>query len=136
MKKEVFRLEKNGVGPYCYENFYTDIDFPDLEIIENLRAHHNSSTMHPGGQDFDFIIDRKLFGCMSVDQLREWFGPHLQPLQYIGFQIFVYLVPDHQIKTSYSGKQIIFVETQEKYLYDEKEDAARLPRAGYNECCY
>ncbi len=105
---KVFRLEKNGVGPYRYRTLYEVEPNSRLEhLLNRLCESHSNNDIHPTWWcDGLKNLDSQRFAFSSLEKLRDWFSGFLERLAKVGFEIVEYEVSDY--KTGASGKQITF----------------------------
>ena len=112
MTTRVYRVEKNGCGPYTYtDTFKTNAK--ERKILKRLNDSHDSDYDNHPAIDTDFVNCGSDFlcGCLTLKQLKKWFRGHLTPLKRIGFKIKVHKVDPkkQELTKSISGKQVIFV---------------------------
>lgn len=102
----VYRLERNGIGPYQRTNYTAQ----DIDICyELMEAHIDHNHPCPYEDGLDKIYDDKtwFFGCDSEQSLRDWFGPFwIEKLAKIGFEIKSYRARKYEYGRS--GDQLIF----------------------------
>lgn len=112
---KVYRLERNGYGPYCFNSM--DVDGPELaELRHKLCATHDRT--HPvaeqeisGYSQLDQF--KRRCGCESMVKLRDWFGEFFQELLDAGFKVAVYESSEY----AKSSRQVLFVpQGNPKYL--------------------
>ena len=81
----VYRLEKDGVGPFSYRNTW----LPDLDWS-------GSKASEPKDKEVRFKrgdnISQFYYGCTSLKQLKKYFGNALNSLLERGYEIKEYIV--------------------------------------------
>lgn len=104
----VYRYEdKDGVGPYRSTNI-------SLQLDSDILSEHSYCIHHPGwdtdvnDSTYIRINESYLAGCVSIDQLNEWFYGFKVRLHKEGFRVKKYVVPNDNIIVGRSRKQVIF----------------------------
>lgn len=112
---KIYRLEHKELklGPY----FFLGEDRGPLSdtaylLCELLVIKHATDGQHPGRSDFplrQLPIDSCYFGCLSEQELRDWFGDFYQPLLDTGeFVVNEYETTEDAYFTGRSHKQVCF----------------------------
>lgn len=98
----VYRIEKNGAGPYA--SYFADTPFKRALSI------HNKCNRHPGIRDIRLRdgedISNFVFAFKSFEQHRRWFHRRFTALHSEGFKLFVYDIHEEDIR--YGDYQIVF----------------------------
>jgi hypothetical protein len=102
----VYRLERNGLGPYKWENYRQD----EIEgYYQKIHLNHADS-QHPSPYEDDLLEVRSdksyLFGFDCLANLHDWFGDWVNKLAEIGFEIKEYYTEEY--KYGNSLRQLIF----------------------------
>lgn len=102
----VYRLERDKLGPYKWENYHED----EIEdYYQKIHINH-AGDEHPSPYQDDLLEVRSdktyLFGFDSLDKLHEWFGEWVDKLAEIGFEIKEYCATEYIYGKS--GRQLIF----------------------------
>ena len=123
----VYRLEKNGRGPYGLITHCPDSCGGLYELITEMqRAHDNSDYPTPYEDGIDPILLREYYcGFNSLEKLHQWFRGFLERLQSYGFCINKYESDD--VCLSASGKQLVFRLKEARRLYDESITTPSMP---------
>lgn len=104
---QIFRVQhkETKVGP-----FQTDNDF-----TQHLAEHTNGPIPYHDGLDLGFIPWTYVFGCLSVESLKQWFTigdiaieDVCDQLESLGFCVVEYLVEDGDYIIGDSRKQVTF----------------------------
>ena len=100
--KTVFRVERDGIGPYISCN---NVDLENHDLSEN-HCERRQVYFRPG-RITDQLPWHKPFGFQSKKKLKRWFPLSLrQKLKDEGFVVSVYRV--HMVYHGKSGKQCVF----------------------------
>lgn len=108
----VWRLEKNGIGPYTYDEYHQDLPHSEQEILNDLNNFHNphpypKNPAHPPvSEDIGKFDKEMVCGFKSIEDLRKWFKGFLRELKKIGFEVKVYTTNEYI--EGRSGKQLMF----------------------------
>lgn len=100
----IYRVEKNGIGPY---NTY----HPDLT---EMKIQHNKAENRPGIKiDTDYDINEenvKHYRCAfhDIESLKNWFKGYRMMLNRAGFVMNVYDVPAKYVRVANSTMQLAF----------------------------
>lgn len=113
MKTKVYRLEKDGRGPYIDPP--DDISSEEQLILEKMNTVHsfkkvNGVYTHPSASNDFNNPDIALYcGFKSLEDLKKWFRGFLAPLKRMGFIITIYKVDPKWIQIGNSNKQLMFL---------------------------
>ena len=98
-----YRVEDNtGYGPY-------GMDDASQEQIEMMDAHN---VLPCADEDFGGWDDDYRFACMTLEQLKSWFGKYFRQLK--GYHVGVYESKD--VLVGNSGLQIMFRKKTSKFV--------------------
>lgn len=87
----IYRLEKNGIGPFSYQNGW----LPNLDWS-------GSKAIEPKKQEVKFKkgdnVSNFYYGCSSLKQLKKYFGNALEDLLERGYEIKQYNVKKKAVR--------------------------------------
>lgn len=104
----VWRLEKDGIGPYMYQG----LDDIAQCLVDTMNEAHSQTDKFdefirpPITVDFDVFYPEMVCGFKSLQDLRVWFIGYLKALKGFGFRIHTYETDDFIMGKS--GKQLMF----------------------------
>jgi hypothetical protein len=99
---KVYRLEKDGVGPYRKRWSGKDEDF-----CRQLCEAHSNIDEHPCWYfEFDnHFTEEHRSGCDSIESLQRWFGKFYEPILSKGFSLMEYEAKKYEK----SCRQVVFI---------------------------
>lgn len=116
----VYRLERNGKGPY---SFYKDIrSEEERELYISLQDAHtfNPNNPTPSYDGLHMPDDLWLCACTSMEALEGWFGEFLEQFKRIGFEVKEYTVSKDSVKIGKSNRQCVF-DSKPEYVRPDKQ---------------
>jgi hypothetical protein len=107
---KIYRLEKNGIGPYCYD----DESNAYYNFKNKLHDAHDGLDHPSMAEDLDTEVYLKVrsnkfvCGCINFDTLCDWFDGFIEELLDYGFSIVEYIMPKESIIYGHSKIQVFF----------------------------
>lgn len=99
---QVFRLERDGFGPYVTDRKIDSVNSTVLfDIILEAEGFHDFLTENPGAR----------FGCQTPEILSGWFDGDMPELLSRGFAVTSYWASEFLVGKS--GTQVVFVPNKE-----------------------